>query len=154
MPVSDSQIEFAKLMQQRHAALLELTRMLKEHIVKQPGIACEDWLHGLNVAFKRLHKHLEESYEAKSAGGYLEHVLELRPNLSSQVERIRHEHDELLKMSGWIERELDEVTCADRVLIADCTARIQRFMAIATQHNQQESMLTMLVFNQDLGGFD
>lgn len=152
--MSANEQDFAKMMQEQRIALLELTRVLKEHIVKQPGINCEDWLHGLRVGFHRLRKHLQEMYEAKQTGGYLEHVLELRPNLSGQVERIRHEHDEILKMSGWIINELDEVGCTDRVLIADATARIQRFMAISMQHNQRESMLTMLVFNQDLGGFD
>lgn len=152
--MASNERDFAKLMQEQHVVLLELTRVLKEHIVKQPGIPCEDWLHGLRVGFERLRKHLEQSYNAKRDGGYLEHVLELRPNLSGQVDRIRHEHDEILKMSSWIINELAETTCTDRVLIADAAARIQRFMAIATQHNQRESMLTMLVFNQDLGGFD
>ena len=151
---SKSEREMAAWMQDQHKSLLDLTRTIREHIVSQPGVQCPDWLSGLREGFKRLRSHLSAAYDAKQSGGYLTHVLEVRPTLAPQVEKIRHEHDEILRMAEWIDRELDELTCKDRLLIADAGARIQRFMAVTAQHNQQEAMITMLVFNQDFGGID
>ncbi len=151
---SMSEQEMAAWMQEQHKALLDLNHMIKEHIVAQPGVECDDWLRGLRESFKRLKSHLKINYDVKRSGGYLAHVLEVRPTLSDQVERIKHEHDEILKMAEWITGELDQIKCSDRLLIADAGARIQRFMAITAQHNQREAMITMLVFNQDIGGID
>jgi hypothetical protein len=149
-----SEEEIAQWMQEQHQALLALNRVLKEHIVGQPGVECADWLHGLKEGFKRLRSHLRANIELKRDGGYLSHVIEVRPTLSKQVSKIKHEHSEILKMAEWIIGELDQVTCGDRLLIADACARIQRFMAIVAQHDQQEAMISMLVFNQDIGGIE
>ena len=138
----------------QHTALLELSRVIREHIVKQPGVSSPDWLHGLREAVKRLKSHLAMNYDVKGSGGYLAHVLEVRPTLSKQVERIRHEHSEILRMIDWIDNELNQITPEDRLLIGDACARVQRFMAVVAQHDQREAMLTMLVFNQDIGGID
>lgn len=149
-----SEQELAAWMQEQHKALLELSGLLREHIVSQPRIECKDWLHGLREAFKRLKAHLKVNFEMKRSGGYLAHVIEVRPTLSKQVERIRHEHDEILRLAEFISDELETVVCADRLLLADLAARIQRFIAVVSQHDQKEAMITMLVFNQDLGGID
>jgi hypothetical protein len=141
-------------MQEQHQALVALNRVLKEHIVGQPGVECKDWLHGLREGFKRLRSHLKANFDVKRDGGYLSHVTEVRPTLSKQVDKIKHEHEEILRMAGWIVDELEQVECTDRLLIADACARIQRFMAIVSQHDQREAMITMLVFNQDIGGFE
>lgn len=151
---SMSEQEMAAWMQEQHKMLLELSRVLKEHIVAQPGIECAEWLHGLRQGFKRIAVHLERNYEAKRQGGYLSHVIEVRPTLSKQVGKIEHEHEEIKRMAGWILNELDQTDCPDRLLIADACARIQRFLAIVAQHDQREAMITMLVFNQDIGGID
>jgi len=57
-------------------------------------------------------------------------------------------------MAGRIQAELAEVGETDRLQSADLTARILRFVAIVTQHDQRENMLTLFVFNEDIGAGD
>lgn len=77
-----SEQEMAAWMQEQHKSLLGLSRVIKEHLVGQPGIDCAEWLHGLREAFMRLKAHLKLNYDVKRSGGYLSHVLDLRPTLT------------------------------------------------------------------------
>jgi hemerythrin-like domain-containing protein len=144
----------AKWMQSEHQALQELNKLIRQHIADMPEINRADWLRGLTVAYERLRAHLQRHFAAKQEDGYLRAVVEMRPTLSTQVERMRREHDEILRMAEWILRDLSEVMPDNRLLIADIGVRIQRFMAVMAEHEQREVMITMYVFSQDIGAND
>ncbi|MFQ5806902.1 MAG: hemerythrin domain-containing protein [Phycisphaerae bacterium] len=143
--------EVAKWMRDEHQALIDLNKVLRQHIAARPEINLADWLRGLKVALERLRMHLERHFAAKEEDGYLSAVVEQRPTLSTQVEHIRREHDEILQLAEHILRDLSEVLPENRLLLADICARVQRFMAVVADHDQREIMITMYVFSQDIG---
>ena len=146
--------ELAEWMRSEHEALQALNKVLRQHIAAMPEVNLDDWLRGLTAGFERLRTHLERNFAAKEADGYLNIVVEKRPTLSPQVEAIQREHGEILHMAEAILRDLAKTQPENRLLLADMSARVQRFMAVVAQHDQRENMITLLVFNQDIGDTD
>ena len=143
--------ELSQWMRKERDTLIELNKILRQHIAAKPDVNLDEWLRGMRVGFERLQKHLERHFAAKEADGYLGMVIEQRPTLSGQVEQMRNEHDEILHMGEQILRDLSELQPENRLLLADSGARIQRFMAVVADHDQREIMITMYVFSQDIG---
>lgn len=148
---SDLNQEIAARLQEEHRALLQLSQVLREHIAATPQSDHGPWLDGLRVAFDRLHAHIERSLKMKTADGYLAVIVKEHPNLARQTEAIQAEHAQLLRMAEGIKNDLAGTRPEDRLLVADCCARVQRFMAVVSQHEQRENMIVMFAFNQDLG---
>jgi hemerythrin-like domain-containing protein len=149
-----SPADLAAWMRHEHQAQIELAKVLREHLANPPQVGRGAWLDSLRSGFERFFAHLRRNFKAQETGGYLTTLVELRPTLSKQVEQLRGEHAELLRMAGRIQAELAEVGETDRLQSADLTARILRFVAIVTQHDQRENMLTLFVFNEDIGAGD
>jgi hemerythrin-like domain-containing protein len=144
--------ELAAWMRAEHDALRRLTDVLKQHIAAMPELALDEWLHGLRVAFDRLRAHLERNFAAQERDGYLDDLIARRPSVAREVARLKCEHGELMRMADRIRAELAETAAEDRLLVADGSARIQRFIAVVSQHEQREDTLTLVVYNEDLGG--
>lgn len=143
--------EVALRLQEEHKALVQLNQMLKEHIAAMPGVNLKAWLDGLRVGFDRLHSHINRCIEMKVKDGYLETILKERPTLAQQVEAIKAEHGQLLRMAESIRNDLAAARPEDRLLVGDACARVQRYMAVVGQHEQKENMMVLFAFNQDLG---
>ncbi len=137
-----------------YQALLGLNKVLKEHIAAMPEADITRWLNELRTAYDRNYSHLQSMFKTQEECGMLDQLLERRPSLSGVVDRLKHEHGELLQMAESIRDDLAATTPEDRLLAADACARIQRFNAIVAQHEQRENMITMLVFNEELGAGD
>jgi hemerythrin-like domain-containing protein len=140
-------------LQEEHKALLQLSQVLKEHIAAQPGGNIGSWLHGLRAAFGRLYAHIERGIAMKTKDGYLEVILKERPTLTRQVESIKREHAQILRMGAGVRNDLAAVGPEENVLVADACARVQRFVSVVAQHEQRENMIVMFAFNQDLGSY-
>ncbi|MBK9120054.1 MAG: hypothetical protein IPM18_10715 [Phycisphaerales bacterium] len=144
--------ELALRLQEEHKSLNQLAQVLREHIATQPSVNLGAWLDGLRTAFERLQAHIERTIEMKVRDGYLETILGQRPTLAKQVEFIKAEHPQLLRMAEGIRNDLAATRPEDRVLVADACARVLRYIAVVGQHEQRENMIVMFAFNQDLGG--
>lgn len=144
--------ELGRRMQDEHKALHQLVQVLKQHIIAMPVTNPGAWLDGLRAGFDRLFEHVRRTFELKRQDGYLNVVTRQRPTLTKQVEAIYNEHAQLVQLGEFIRRELAELQPPQSVLIADASARIQRYMAVLGQHEQRENMLALFAFNQDLGG--
>jgi hemerythrin-like domain-containing protein len=139
-------------LQEEHKNLMQLTQVLKEHIAVISSSKRGPWLDGLRAAFDRLFAHIERCVAMKEKDGYLEVILKVRPALSTQVEAIKSEHGQMLKMGAAIRDELRTMRPEDNMLVGDACARVQRFMAVVDQHDQRENMIVLFALNQDLGG--
>lgn len=153
-PDEKSAERLARFLREEQRLQAELSQVIRQHIVQMPQANLGEWLEGLRLAFERLREHLARTYAAKEADGYLRMVTQLRPTLSRQVEEIQREHSEILHMAVRILSDLAETKADQKLLVADANARIQRFLAVIAQHEQKENMITLLVFNQDLGSDD
>ena len=140
-------------LQEEHKALQQLSRVLKQHIANQPSANMGPWIEGLRAAFDRLHVHIERNIEMKTRDGYLETILNERPTLARQVEAVRNEHGQLLRMGQGLRNDLAAIRPQDNLLVAEACLRVQRFMNVVAQHEQRENMIVMFAFNQDLGGY-
>lgn len=149
---SNREEQLALRLQEEHRALHELGQVLKEHIAAIPTVPSAQWLDGLRAAFDRLHAHIQRCVEMKVKDGYLETILKDRPTLTKQVESIKSEHGQLLRMAEAIRNELAQARPEDRLLVADACARVQRYIAVVGQHEQREAMIVMFAYNQDIGG--
>ena len=145
--------ELGQRLQVEHKALLQLSQVLRTHIAALPGGDAVQWLTGLRAAYDRLYAHVERCITMKEKDGYLATILQENPTLARQVEAIRGEHSQLLRMGDGLRKEMGAIRPADRVLIDDICARVQRFMAVVTQHEQRENMIVLFAFNQDLGSY-
>lgn len=143
--------EVGRRMQEEHKALHQLTQLLKEHIATTPSGSSEDWLDGLRAGFDRLHAHVKRTISIKEQDGYLETILSEKPALAKQVEAIKAENSQLLRMADGIGTDLGELKPTERLLVADACARIQRYLAVVAQHEQRENMIVLFAYNQDLG---
>ncbi len=143
--------ELALRLQEEHKALQQLSQVLREHIVAMPSVNLGQWLEGLRIAFERLHAHIQRSFAMKEKDGYLDSVVTMHPTLSRQVEAIKNEHAQLIKLGLGVRNDLAATQPEDGLLIADACARVQRHVAILAQHEQRENMIVLFAFNQDLG---
>ena len=140
-------------LQEEYKALIQLSRVMKEHIAAQPGGNLTEWLRGLRVAYDRLYAHIERSFDMKARDGYLETILKEQPALGRQVESIKNETTQILRMGAGIRADLETLAPSDNVLVTETCARVQRFMTVVAQHEQRENMIVMFAFNQDIGAF-
>jgi hypothetical protein len=138
-------------MKREREILAELTKVLRQHIAVRPEANLGDWVRGLRAGFDRLVLHLQRHYAAKQEDGYLSLVLEQRPTLSKQVERLRLEHEQILHLGTQIQAELASMGAEQYLRVADACERVERFMSVAADHDQREIMITMFVFSQDMG---
>jgi hemerythrin-like domain-containing protein len=145
--------ELALRLQEEHRALQQLSQVLKEHIAAMPSVNVAQWLEGLRIAFERLHAHLQRSFAMKEKDGYLEAITREHPTLSRQVEAVKEEHGQLVRMGFGIRNDLAGIRPEERVLLADSCARVQRYIAVLTEHEQRENLLVLFAFNQDLGAY-
>ncbi len=145
--------ELGQRLQDEHKALLQLSQMLKAHIAAATGSDPTRWLEGLRVAFDRLHAHIERCIAMKERDGYLETILREYPALARQVEAIRAEHGQLLRLGDGVRKDLATARPADRLVLDDLCARVERLLAVITQHEQRENMIVLFALNQDLGSF-
>ncbi len=154
MQSDESRRAIARMLRQERHVQAELMRVIRQHLIRVPGVQPGEWLDGLRIAFERLREHLIRILSAKEKGGYLKVVTDVMPTLSDEVEAIRREHAELLHMADRILTDLRDTKADQPMLIADACARIQRFMAVVEGHDQKETMLTLFVFSQDLHAED
>jgi hemerythrin-like domain-containing protein len=150
---SNLEEELGLRLQEEHKALLQLSLVLKTHIAAMPSANIVQWLTGLRVAFDRLHAHVQRSIAMKEKDGYLETILHERPALTKQVESIKSEHGQLVRMGDGLRNDLAAARPEDRLLVDDMCARVERYMMIVAQHEQRENMIVMFAFNQDLGSY-
>jgi hemerythrin-like domain-containing protein len=150
MPVAwDEQL--GRRLQEERTALVQLGQVLRAHLATQPRPGDASWLDALRAGFDRLYAHVARTISMKEQDGYLEAILRHVPTLARQVASIRSENAQLLRLADGVRHDLGQFTPTDKLLLADATERILRFLDVLKQHEQRENMLVLFAFNQDLG---
>ncbi len=146
--------QLAAWLREERRILSELTRLIRGHVAGVAEKPPERWLPELEAALRRLCAHLRSDFEAQETQGFFENLVLQRPGIARQVEQLRHEHEELLRLGDWLLRDVGQTRPQDRLIIADLCARVSRYLAVLAQHDQCEATLTLVVFNEDLGAGD
>ena len=146
--------ELAEWMQREHKKVEVLVNSLREEIAVIPKVNVESWLDRLRDRYDHFRAHVVKHMALEEKDGYLAEVLERRPTLHDGVERLKREHGELTRMLASIHQALQDVGGDDRILIRDCCRRIEHMLADAERHENEENLMVLSVFSQDIGTKD
>ena len=130
----------------------ELIYLVRKHLAVPPPGNREAWLPEARECFRRLVEHLKKHMALEEADGYLREVRAQRPALSSEIDRLQHEHDELGRLMDQVQRSLDELWPEDQLLIRSACVRIATLLSYVEQHEEQEQRLVLHVYGQAMGG--
>ena len=86
--------------------------------------------------------------------GYMRFVLDRRPALAPQVDKLKHEQVELGKIMDEVHHAVAALGPEDRLRIRDCCHRIQGLLSYIDHHENAETTLVTFVFTHDIGTHD
>jgi iron-sulfur cluster repair protein YtfE (RIC family) len=132
-----------------------ITKTLHERICSIPrGRDREPWLASLRQEFDHLRAHLLKHFALEESEGYLIPVLEQRPTLTGEVERLKQEHSEMQQILDGIHHQVREVSPESSLMIRDICSRICAVLRFVDEHEERENLLVSFVFTQDIGSKD
>ncbi len=143
--------QFGAWMAQEYAKVNQLAHHLGEHMVLIPSAARGPWLTELGNRFDHLAAHLQRMMTIAEEDGYLLPVLEKRPTLSKEVERLRQEQDQLRRLMDDLHIVIHALRPDEDLLIRDCCARIQSLLGHVQRHHEHETHIVLYILNQDIG---
>ena len=79
-------------MRQAYLKVEALSRSLRERVAGVPSENLERWIPELGEQFEAFRAHCVKHMSLEEADGYMTSVVECRPGLSCEVERLQHEH--------------------------------------------------------------
>ena len=137
-----------------HEKVEELANGLREKTAVVPRANLQAWTKEVCERFDHFRAHLIKHMALEEQDGYLPAVVKRRPALSVEVDRLQHEHQELLRIMESLHRAVHELTAKDRLLARDCCRRIDLLLSYVDQHEDLENNLVTLAFTQDIGTND
>lgn len=146
--------DIGQWMREEHAKVEELADRLRERVGVVPRLNLERWLREVRHQFEHFRAHMVRHMALEEHNGYMSAVVERRPTLSPQVDRLNHEHLELSRLLETIHAALGQIGPDDRLLVRDCCRRIGELLNYIEHHENDENMLVTFVFTQDIGTKD
>lgn len=144
----------ASWLQTEHAKIDALAIELQEKVAVIPRAHQQRWIADVRESFEEFSDHVHRHQTLEEQDGYMTAVVEYRPSLSREVDRLAHEHGELERLMTGIRRQLSELSADDALLIRDACRRIQNLLLYLEHHTKEENLLVMSVFQVDLGTDD
>ena len=135
----------------QHAKTRELCEQLHEKVATPSRGDPAEWLADLRVRFGEFTEYMRQHMDREEEGGYLTHVVELRPTLSEAVDIIRHEHEELKRIIDDVQGAVNELSPNDVLLLRDCCKRVEHLLLWIERHEEHENHIVMYAFTQDIG---
>jgi len=146
--------EHVNWIQTEHEKIAGLSARLQERVAVVPRANQTRWIADVTAAFEHFRAHLVRHQALEEEGGYMLGVVELRPALSREVERLAHEHLEIDHIMADIQRQLEDLKPDDNLRIRDACRRIQNLLLYLEHHEHEENLLVVSVFLNDLGTED
>ncbi len=146
--------ELAQWMRDEHEKVHELAEKLQEKAAIIPRTNQGRWIQDARQAFDHLRAHMIKHMALEEQDGYMLCVVEQRPALSREVERLAREHASLAHILNSIHQELGELRPEDQLLILDCCRRIQNLLQYVERHEKDENLLVLTAFTNDIGTKD
>jgi hemerythrin-like domain-containing protein len=101
---------------------------------------------------KSLRRHLERLMNLEETDGYMEVVLETKPNLSKVVDQLRQEHDRFQHATKRIVRRFEQLSATDQVAFNRTCDELAEFLQKLEIHTRREANLIQDTFDQEEGG--
>jgi len=141
-------------MRDEHETVKTLSRRVMEKAAIVPQANQQRWIEEMWDAFDHLRAHLIKHFALEEQDGYLLAVVQRRPTLSREVDRLAHEHGEMIRILDELHRATHLLKPEDSLLIRDCCHRIQNFLQYLEHHESDENFLVISAFTEDIGGND
>jgi hemerythrin-like domain-containing protein len=146
--------DIARWMREQHAKVEAVLAKLNGRVAAIPRANVGPWIEALRDEFERFRAHLQKHFALEEEGGYLTSVLQIRPTLHGEVDRLMAEHREISQLMTSIFDEVSRLQGDLPLHMRDACARIQNLIGILEQHEDHENMLVSHVFTQDIGSHD
>jgi hemerythrin-like domain-containing protein len=101
---------------------------------------------------KSLRRHLERLMSLEETGGYMDIVLETKPNLGSKVDRLRQEHERFRHAGKRIARHFEQLAATDHDAFDGICGELAELLDRLERHGQREAVLFQEAFKQEEGG--
>lgn len=141
----------------RHYTLQQITELdyillgdLRDVLHEEMTEQTRKWLIAI---VETLLKTVPEEFRLREQGGYLEHVLECRPTLNGEVQKLRLEHATLVDQLKQLETRLvsDQKFCD---IAEQLRHDLQEWSNAVIAHHRHETRLSQSAINTELGGGD
>ncbi len=146
--------QLAGWLKKEHKAVRELVVQVGERAAAMPLANHAQWIGALRESFEHFRAHLTKVMALKEKDGYLAVVVERRPVLSREVERLAHEHDEFTRLMNMIHQALAELQPEDQLMIRDCCHRLRDLLCYVEHHDSAENLMILSALNLDIGSCD
>lgn len=146
--------ELAAWMREEHRIVDELAAALSERVAHVPRANQQRWIEAAREAFEHFRAHMTRHIAMEERDGYMSAVIELRPRLIDEVERLKREHRQILRLLNAVHDLCEDVEPADSLIIRDVCHRVQDILRYVEHHNHSENVLVISAFHEDIGTHD
>ncbi|MCO6436813.1 MAG: hemerythrin domain-containing protein [Phycisphaerae bacterium] len=147
-------VDLARSMREEHDRVDELANSVRQITAVIHWANFQSWLGELRQRFEHLRAHLVQHMALEERDGYFLPVLERRPGLAPQVEALRKEHEEMMRILDNVHQAVLALQATDRLLVRDCCIRINALLGFLEHHESAENILISTVFTHDIGTKD
>ena len=117
-----------------------------------PAVSMPRKLSSLQFTMKSFRRHLERVMSVEEEGGYLEEVVEAKPNLQSRIESLSADHDRFRARIRQVVRQLDALNEWEEQQFHDACAEIRTLLRDVDRHDTREIELLQESMLYDEGG--
>ena len=146
--------DLARTIREEQAALERVLDDLRRETAVIPRQHIAPWIERIRGRFEHFRAHMVKHMALEEDEGYLAPVLHKRPALTETVERLQHEHGELLRLMNDMHAVLQEAGPHDRLVVRDFCERARCLLAYIEHHEYEENLLLLDGVTRDFGTKD
>jgi len=151
MKTSDN---FADRIRAENERVIELADALRRRVAVVPRNNLAVWIRETQGQFEKFRAHKIKHMALEEGDGYMASVLEQRPTLAPQVDALKHEHAELVRIMDGVHKAVGDLMPNDKLSVRDCCDRVRNLLSYVEHHENAENMLVTFVFTHDVGTHD
>lgn len=144
----------AKQLSEEHRTLDQLARELSACVDSIPTVHTQQWLDRTRSTFKEFRVHVLAHMSLEEQDGYMTSVQDRRPALASEIDRLMAEHISFRSLLNSLNAALQEMTPEQPLLIRDTCHRVRDLLAYVRHHENDENMLVLSAYSDDIGTKD
>jgi len=152
-PQNTTERDIAKRAYAEHQALLHQCREMIAFLDQGVFGSDKEWADQCMALFGPFFGHLRKHFSVEETGGFMTPVLEVRPTLHPQIEKLKQEHVDMIGKGCMIIERLRGAGDADWRM-EDVHSHILSLLDALQKHEQTENQLLVMAFGVDIGPGD
>ncbi|GJM27200.1 MAG: hypothetical protein DHS20C16_36150 [Phycisphaerae bacterium] len=134
-----------------HERLREITGALHSALKQEGGDDLRPWLATVCKSFEHFRAHLIHRIALEEIGGFLDYVVDKRPDLVKQVDHLKKGHAKMIEMAGTTLGHLKELSTTDADPRGQARTYVKIMLSEVDYHEEVENLLVASVFNDEIG---